>query len=42
MVGGFQEVSEVERLFQQLRNIPQHSTYPQICVYQYKAKGAED
>jgi hypothetical protein len=28
MVGGFQEVSEVERLFQQLWNIPQHPTYP--------------
>jgi hypothetical protein len=28
MVGGFQEISEVERLFQQLWNIPHHPTYP--------------
>jgi hypothetical protein len=27
MAGGFQEVSEVEGLFQQLWNIPQHPTY---------------
>jgi hypothetical protein len=36
MVGGFQEVDEVERLFQQLWNIPQHPIYPRSVTTSIK------